>query len=147
MATSYSGDPSTSDRDEVRFLIGDTGGSEAGESSEFFLSDEEIDYVLSTHSNVKVAALQATKGLIKRLAREADASSSDSSVDFSQRIQHFRENRKQLEREVAITAATPYAGGISEDDKQIDEDDEDRVDPAFKRAVHDNTRAGQQQGS
>lgn len=51
MATTYSGDPRTSDKDRVRFLLGDT-------STPWTFTDEEILYVLETQGNVYASAAE-----------------------------------------------------------------------------------------
>lgn len=44
MAWTYTGDPTSSEKDEYRFIIGDTAATEP------ILQDGEIEYVLATHS-------------------------------------------------------------------------------------------------
>ena len=60
----YSGDPSTSDKDAVRFYSGDT--TDYGELSLF---DAEIDYLLSANSdNVLATAIAVCERLANKLA-------------------------------------------------------------------------------
>jgi hypothetical protein len=51
MSSSYSGDPATSDKDAVRFLIQDT-----GVSGGFDITDEEIVWLLDTEGSIYLAA-------------------------------------------------------------------------------------------
>ena len=91
MTWSYSGDPSTSTRNYVRFLISDT------DSTNQLFSDEELNYVISEwNSNAYSAARECAEILIARFSREADSSSKsvgDISVSesFSSKIQHYKE--------------------------------------------------------
>ena len=54
-ACSYSGDPSSSPRDEVRFLIGDTTPDDP------LLSDPELDALLLLHPSPLSAASEAAR--------------------------------------------------------------------------------------
>lgn len=57
MAWTYSGDPSTSPRDQVRFLLGDTKGQQP-----VSLSDAEIDWLLTQNgSNAYLAGANAAQ--------------------------------------------------------------------------------------
>jgi hypothetical protein len=140
MPATYSGDPSESNKDEVRYLVGDTGGSEFDERGEFFLSDAEVRYAVSNAGNNKQAALACAKRIKNRLAKEADADVGDGSVDFSQRFDNIGEVIEELEKEVSLEGLNPYAGGISESDKDTVEDDNDRVEPFFVRGQFDSFR-------
>ena len=70
MTFTYSGDPSTSARNYVRFLLNDT------DSTDALFSDEEISYVLTEWSNDSYeAARELAEILIARFSRLADSSS------------------------------------------------------------------------
>jgi hypothetical protein len=141
MPATYSGNPGESNKDEVRFLIGDVGGSTHDESNEFFLKDEEIRFALENQTSTKAAALYCAKGIKRRLSREVDAHVGDGSVSFSQRFENIDEIITELESDVDLEGIDPYAGGISESDKDNAEADTDRVDPFFTREQFDNTRS------
>lgn len=96
MAWSYSGNPGTSPRDEVRFLLGDT--SEADP----LLQDEELDYLLNEHEGSAIrAAVAACEAVIAKLSREADFSSGATSLSASQRCEGYRKLLGQLKRKAS----------------------------------------------
>lgn len=93
MAWSYSGDPSTSPKDEVRFLIGDTSEDDP------LLQDGEIAYLLDQcGGSALAAAVAACEGIVAKLSREADMSSGATSISASQRRAHYEGLLAQLQR-------------------------------------------------
>lgn len=131
MAWTYSGDPSASLRDEVRFLIGDT------DTSDQQLSDAEVDYTLTSASDdASLAAVKCAQALAAHYARRADKTVGDLSLSYSQLSKHYLDLVAQLQATAAVALAAPYAGGISVSDKETDEDDSDRVQPAFRVGLH-----------
>lgn len=131
MSWTYSGDPSSSDRDALRFLIGDT------DTTDQQLTDEELDYLLTFEGSVTAAAIAAIRSLIAKFARFADRSVGDLRVAYSQRIDNYRGLLDQLETRQVIHAGKPIAGGLSKARKQIVDEDADRVQPAFRRNQFD----------
>lgn len=91
MSWSYSGDPSASDLDMVRWLIGDT--DERNQEQ----SDEEIAAALTMGSTVIGAAVLALDALIARYSHLVDyAWSGDYSESASQRVDQLRRRRTDL---------------------------------------------------
>lgn len=134
MSWSYSGDPSNSTRDAVRFLIGDT------DTNDQQLSNEELDYLLTTYSSDKyAAAIAAVRALIAKFARLADKAVGDLRISYSQRLKHYQQLISNLQLQAATVGglAEPYAGGISVSDKDSVEEDTDREPPAFTKDLHD----------
>src|SRR5690606_25432890 len=123
----YSGDPSSTDRDAVRFLIGDT------DTDDPQVSDEEIDYLLTSHGSVNAAALGAARAILARYSRLVDKSVGDLRLSYSQRVSGYKTLVASLQQRVAMAVATPFAGGLSKSQKESVEDDSDRVEPAFER--------------
>lgn len=85
MSWTYSGDPASSDRDEVRFLIGDT------DANNQLLSDEELDYLIATnpdqgsaYSNYKAAA-QASLATAAKFSQLMDKTVGSLSIRYSQK--------------------------------------------------------------
>ncbi len=110
MTFTYSGDPSTSVRNYVRFLISDT------DSTDPLFTDEELNYVISEWDNdAYKAARECAEILIARFSREADSQSKsvgDISVSqsFSQKIAHYKELANSLlQREMRKAPPTPWA--------------------------------------
>lgn len=74
----YTGDPSVSSRDKVRFLIGDTIAAEP------HFQDEEIAYLLSEWSDVYDTARAAAEILAGRYAHKAQVSKSVGDLSVSE---------------------------------------------------------------
>ena len=135
MTWTYTGDPSDSPKDAVRFWIGDT--TEATPQ----LSDEEITYLLQlTGGSVMQAAILACMQLANRYSSQVDfAVETELRVALSQRAEAYAKRAREL-REQSQSPGTgsalgalpvPYAGGISRSDMERQERDGDRVPPGF----------------
>lgn len=136
MTWTYSGNPNGSDRDAVRFLIGDT------DNDDPLLQDEEIAYILTLETNVNMAAAKACRAIAATFARKATRKNvGDLSIDYSMRQQNYLDLAKKLESDAAIVLARPYCGGISQSDKDNRNADTDRVTPAFTKNQMDNKAA------
>lgn len=136
MTWSYSGDPTSDPKDEVRFLIGDT------DSDDQLIEDEEINYLLDKEGGIILeAAARAAGAIAAKFAREADKDIGDYSISASQRAEAYRELEKALSKESKDSrakSAIPFAGGISRDDKKQTRQDTDRVDPKFRKDLMEN---------
>jgi len=121
MTFTYSGDPSTSTRNYVRFLLNDT------DSTDALFSDEEINYVITEWSgDAYEAARELAEILIARFARLADSTSKsvgDISVSesYSSKITHYKELAQSLYmRKMRKSPPAPWANSDaikSTDDK------------------------------
>lgn len=80
MTWSYSGDPSQSELDQVRFVIGDT------DSGDQLLSDEEILWLISARGSASLGAPYAAEAIAAKLARESDSSKSVGDLSLSQSL-------------------------------------------------------------
>lgn len=78
MTWTYSGDPSSSVRDAVRFTVGDT------DETEELVSDEEIDYLLTIHNGVGMAAVGAARAIAAKYSRKSDQSRAVGDLSLSQ---------------------------------------------------------------
>lgn len=108
MSWSYSGDPSASTRDLVRFLIRDT------ESADPLLTNEELDYLVLTWVNGYEAARAAALVLASKFTRQADISKSVGDLSISEsyggRAAEYRELASSLaEQRQRLAPATPWA--------------------------------------
>lgn len=110
MTFTYSGDPSTSARNYVRFLLNDTN------STDVLFSDEEIAYVLSEWSNDAYdTARELAEIAIARFARLADSTSKsvgDISVSesYSSKVTHYKELANSLyQRKMRKSPPSPWA--------------------------------------
>lgn len=127
MAWSYSGNPSSSSRDSVRFLSGDTNSQDPQ------LQDSEVDFLVSTYGNIFKAAAYACKDIAAKYARLVDKAVGDLRISYSQRQRSYDELSKDLLRQSANRSALPQAGGISVADKKNNELDPDTVQPSFTK--------------
>lgn len=127
MTWTYSGNPAGSDRDKVRFLIGDT------DTTDQQMSDEEIAWLLTEYPSVYLAAANAAEQLVARYARTLERRQTDLNPSVHDKLAHYRQLAKRLRSTAATREAMPYAGGISVGDKTNREEDSDRVQPMFAR--------------
>lgn len=104
MTWTYSGDPETSLKDYVRFLVGDT------DEMYSYLTDEEIAFLLKKSlDNPKKAALAAVDGIIARLSKEVDYTIGPESVKANQRLTAYRRLRGTLFKDGLTSAAPTWA--------------------------------------
>lgn len=129
MSWSYSGNPKSSARDELRFLIGDT------DTCDQLLQDEELTYLLDQTGSALSAAIRAAENLAAKFSRMVDESVGRISIKLSQRAEQYRALAADLRRR-ATTEASPYAGGISIVDRDRQDADTDRAPPAYRRDTH-----------
>jgi hypothetical protein len=127
MTWTYGGDPSESDQDKVRFLVGDT------DTADQQIADEEIAWLLTEEPGAYHAAAAAARAIAAKYARQVDKAVGDLRLSASQRAAHYQALAATLTRRAQIAGAVPFAGGISASDKQAQDDDIDRVRPAFSR--------------
>lgn len=148
MTWTYSGDPSSSARDAIRFLVGDT------DTTEQLLSDEEIAWVNTEASGSATstdslydAAYRCCLTIASKLAREADKQIGDLSVKLSQRAQAYRDQAATISELVSREGGVPvpYAGGITISDKEIDEQNSDLFRGWFASGQFENFRDGGRQ--
>lgn len=133
MTWSYSGDPSSSPKDAIRFTIGDT------ISKDPILQDEEINYILAANTSVDDAAYAACLGIVARYSRLADTTSGKEKIAYSQKLKQYRQLADTLWGNAGNTIA-PYAGGISVSDSLSLEKDKSLVQPSFRKGMMDNHR-------
>lgn len=115
MAWTYSGNPASSSRDEIRFLIGDT------DSTSQQLSDEEIDYLATTNPDRGAlypnlaAASSAAGALAARYAKLIDKTVGSLSLSYSQKFDHYTALATRLATEAAGPSSrqpgVPVLGG------------------------------------
>lgn len=140
MTWTYSGDPSSTSRDAVRFLVGDT------DSTDQQVSDEEIAWALAEEGNNELAASVIARAIAASFSRKADKQVGDLRISFKQLSENYFELSKRLEAEGNLAAPTPFAGGVSKSDKETREEDDDRTEPSFRRRQHDHPGALYERG-
>ena len=137
MTFTYSGDPSTSTRNYVRFLLNDT------DSTDALFSDEELNYVISEWSgDAYNAARECAEILIARFSRLADSSSKsvgDISVSesYSSKVTHYKELAESLiRRQMRKSPPRPFVNAQalkSTNDRIVDD-----INTDFYSGIHDN---------
>lgn len=85
MTWTYSGNPKTNRKDEVRFLVGDT-----NEAAPIF-QDEEIEYLIEEYGeNEKALRYQVFNRAATIFARDIKRSLGPQSEDPTKRLEHFQ---------------------------------------------------------
>ncbi len=128
MAWTYSGDPASSDKDAVRFYIGDT------DNSDQLLQDEEISFLLTTESSILDTAVAAAEGIAAKFSRKADKAVGDLKISLSQKADKYFTLADKLRQRAGILAV-PFAGGLTQDEKTTASEDTNAVQPSFKRGM------------
>ena len=132
----YQNTPSTRPIDSVRLLVGDISTSTASNLLDdtaytFFLAQTPGIYPAASLAAQALAALASQGGLIEK-------SVGDLSLKYD--YTEYMEMAKRYDRMAALKTS-PYAGGISRDDKKSVIDNTDRVVPAFSRGQFQNPSA------
>lgn len=92
----YSGNPASSSRDEVRFLVGDT------DNGQLELSDAEIDFLLvQAGGAARHAAPLAADALASKFAKQVTYSTGRVSRQLGDKAKQMRELAAALRREAA----------------------------------------------
>jgi hypothetical protein len=134
MTWSYNpSDLSSSQKDQIRMLIGDTNASTPQ------LQDEEIAYLATLRPNIYGAASDCCRALAAKYSSMSTESAGDSKITYSDISKAYaRQAIAFASTAAAGGAGLPYAGGISQNDKQTQESDTDRVSPQFQIGMEDN---------
>ena len=145
MTWSYTGNPSDSAKDAIRFLIGDT------DTTDQLLSNEEIAWTnleasgTTTGTNALYeAAYRACIIIASSFTRFADKSLGDLSVSYSQRAGAYREQALRMKALASRSNSVPipYAGGILISDKEIDQENSDIFSTWFASGQFEDVRDG-----
>lgn len=130
-------------RDKVRLLIGDTS------ESSMLLSDEELCFLeteFGSATDIYTTALAAIDMALVSLARKAESKTvGPLTLSYASRQKNLETARARIEKlaSARVGAPTPYAGGISFADKEIDEADDD-VNKGFRIGGMDNPGGAQE---
>lgn len=135
MAFTYGDDPSNSDLEAVRFLVGDTN------SSDQQFTDSEVNFLLAQEPNIYKAAAQGARALAAKFARKADKEVGDLEIKWSQLQRHYLNLADELQLRSLSGVGTIFVGGIDKSDKETEAARTDRVEPYFVRKQLDNPGA------
>lgn len=134
MSWTYSGNPSKSDLDQVRFLVQDTNAKDK------LLNNEEIEFLLELEGSPLKASVKAAETISATFARLCDEAVGQVKVSFSQKFDHYKSLAATLKASSGVKLAMPFAGGLEESQKDVQEEDENRVQPIFTRDLHDHRK-------
>lgn len=140
MTATYT-DPSNSDSDAVRWLVGDTVVADAA------LQDAEIAFALAQAGNdIYLAAAICARALAGKYANLVDTKFEDISSDYSGLRDNYYALATKLEKQSKQYGSrglgVPVAGGLTYSDMQSANEDTDRVDPKFKQDQFSNPPRG-----
>jgi hypothetical protein len=108
-------------------------------STDQLLQDEEINAILVEAPDTTLAAAICSEAIAGKFSRLADTTVGKTSVSYSQKAKAYFDLGTKLRTQYKKSyKAVPYCGGISESDKQVDEDNTDRVKPKFEMDMMDN---------
>lgn len=135
--SSYSGDPSVSDKDSVRFWLSDT------DSSAWKLTDPEILYALTQYGNPLLGAAACARSLAAKYSSLVDKTVGPLRLSYSQRSKQYLDLAASLQTQGEQSGATLYAGGTSLADMAAVDGNNDRVPQPFSRKQFDIPNASQ----
>lgn len=124
MAFSYSGDPSTSPKDRVRFELADTAKNAP------ILSDEEIDFCITQESTIEGAIAKGAETITAKFRRQVNVRVGQLSLDYQARAQQYEALALQW-RQVAKGANNSMPTSVATEGGG----------PFFWRGMHDNPGA------
>lgn len=131
MSFTWTGDPSASVIEQIRWEINDIDSANAK------FQDAEITYAYNQEHSVLGAAARLCEQLQARYSDAKNRTMGPLRVDMSRMAEMYAAKAKALRRR-ATAFAEPYAGGISDAKEEIFEDDSDLIQPTFKKGMHDN---------
>lgn len=130
-AWTYSGDPSSSDLDAVRWLVGDI------DTDDPLLADTAVNFVLDHSSNVYAAAADAAEQIAGIFAREVSHAVDGVQIGTDELQEKYLTLALRL-RARSSRLGIPYAGGISVSDKRGVARETDRAAGSFFLGMGDN---------
>lgn len=128
----YSGSPSTSDLDAVRFLMGDT------DESDPQLTDSEINWLLTQETNIYYAAAMGADTVSAKYSSVINRSVGSLSIGVGEKAERWSSLATRLRAQAAARGATPYMGGMTKSDKQYYDDKPDLERGKFDNGMMDN---------
>lgn len=139
MAFTYEGNLAGSEKDQVRFLVGDT------DETEFFLHDDEITWLISQWAqkgSIYYTASMAAESIAAKFAREVSLTSDSQTVGTSELQQKYLDLASRLMRmhETLLTGGNVDMGGVLAGEQP----DPTVTSPAFGTRMHDFVEAGPQ---
>lgn len=134
MAWTYSGNPASSTKDSVRFLVADTNVDDA------FVTDEEINWCLSqTSSNIYQAASLVARSLSAKFSTLSDETIGPLQFKYAERAKNYEKIALRLDKTASNTTSLSgiYCGGVDVAEKASNAADTSLVQPEFKKGMTD----------
>lgn len=132
----------TNAKDAVRLLIGDVVQCDGQ------MQDEEINYFVTTRGTLYGAAAECCRSLAAKFSRSVDQQAGTSKISYSQMAKAYTAKSVEFEFKAAVSgSAIPYAGGISINDKLLQDLNNDRVLPMFTKGMMDSDLPDAQSGA
>lgn len=140
MTFSYSGDPASSNRDELRYLIQDT------DPGLVLQTDEEIDFLLdrwlNKYDSVTYVAAVAAASISRKFTGLVTVSADGVSVNVADLAQKYRDMAMQLRAEYV---SSQIGGQVDISNIMVGQDPDPTIKPlSFAIGLHDNPEAGMQ---
>ncbi len=124
----------TSDKDAVRLIIGDT------DTGDQLLQNEEINYYITKHGSVVRAASESARAVAAKYARLMSRSIGGLQADFSAKYRQYLELADNLDQNEQVSPVGPYISGFLKSQHKTNDENTDRI-PIFGRyGVTDNPR-------
>lgn len=121
-------------KDQVRFILGDTRPN--GQQ----LQDEEILFTLTVRASIWGACATCCEAIASGLSREADSVQGQERTLLSAKARAYNQRARFYDVKAAASGGfSGYAGGISVQDKIMQETNPDRVAPNFNIGMTDNS--------
>ena len=133
----YSGDPSTSDLDYVRFRVGDTIPTDP------LVDDREIQAMIAQEVNLLMAAASIAEHLAARFARKVAITVGPVSKGMDKLAESYRQLAKDLKKEAYSSGALPSFPATKVADKEALQQDDTLTKPNFEIGMFDNPRSVQ----
>ncbi|MFA6044761.1 MAG: hypothetical protein WC718_07240 [Phycisphaerales bacterium] len=124
MAFTYT-DPGTSNRDWVRWRVGDT------DSTDPLQTDAEVAAALATYGSKFKAAAAVARAIAAKFSRKADTTMDQFSVSHSQKAKAYLALADEIEAGVGLDAGRVGSIQITNADRDTERDDTERPSPAF----------------
>lgn len=134
MTWSYQ-DTMPTDKDKVRFYVGDT------VSTSQKLSDQEINFALTEAGSPRLAAALCCDRLAAQFTALVDTTVGTLRIAHSNKAAQYQKMAATLRARGAVMAL-PTAGGVFVDDKSATQQDDSLVQPSFTVDQLDNTYVG-----
>jgi len=131
MTWTYSGIPSSSDKDAVRFLCGDT------DPNEQIVRDEEIEFALLQNPAVNIAAAYVCEAIAAKFSGCVDEKVGPLERSGAQKAKAYRERAEELRRNDTRFAEI-FVGGTTISGKEALASDINATQPIFSIGMDDN---------